>query len=435
MKAWRIRRQLTAAYNCAYIRLALNFYTAYETASENKGFENDRIAGLYDDFCALLRDFLEGKAVCGADELRHDVIREMEKVTNYTDVFQAYEYVMNRIEGRFSPKLVGKKPEDTEILTEEILTWLQTASDSSELRERLQVITEQLPVRFTKQKFFSLVEERLSIYKGFLRSGFEDMLYVLRSEGLLNRPAERDEIYGVLFDRMKELEQADLRNLSAEEYRRLAAGLEEGSGAIISLSGAIMELIDLVNDLCVMLLAEGTAVADLSCEQNTKEILKGILQLFDSKEWMEIPQEITDRLPALEGKQEQYFEQWIRDDISLEELAQEKGAEAEAAWKTGLLMSGSAFMSLEKPDMDQGEVDEAFFREKLDELFKDMTESWKGLPKAIVRAAMAKCISSLPADFRSLDEAREYIQGSLNSCSDETEREACASLIRSLIEE
>lgn len=435
MKAWRIRRQLTAAYNCAYIRLALNFYTAYETASENKGFENDRIAGLYDHFCALLGDFLEGKAVCGADELRHDVIREMEKVTNYTDVFQAYEYVMNRIEGRFSPKLVGKKPEDTEILTEEILTWLQTASDSSELRERLQVITEQLPVRFTKQKFFSLVEERLSIYKGFLRSGFEDMLYVLRSEGLLNRPAERDEIYGVLFDRMKELEQADLRNLSAEEYRRLAAGLEEGSGAIVSLSGAIMELIDLVNDLCVMLLAEGTAVADLSCEQNTKEILKGILQLFDSKEWMEIPQEITDRLPALEGKQEQYFEQWIRDDISLEELAQEKGAEAEAAWKTGLLMSGSAFMSLEKPDMDQGEVDEAFFREKLDELFKDMTESWKGLPKAIVRAAMAKCISSLPADFRSLDEAREYIQGSLNSCSDETEREACASLIRSLIEE
>ena len=48
---------------------------------------------------------------------------------------------------------------------------------------------------------------------------------------------------------------------------------------------------------------------------------------------------------------------------------------------------------------------------------------------------MAKCLSSLPANFQSLDEAREYIQGSLNSCSDEIEREACADLIRSLMEE
>ena len=98
-------------------------------------------------------------------------------------------------------------------------------------------------------------------------------------------------------------------------------------------------------------------------------------------------------------------------------------------------MSGSAFMSLEKPEADEAETDEAFFREKLDELFKDMTEFWKELPKAVVRAAMAKCLSSLPVDFRSLDEAREYIQGSLDSCSDEAEREACADLIRSLMEE
>ena len=38
MKAARIRRQLTAAYHCSYIRLALNFYTAYEAAAEMIGF-------------------------------------------------------------------------------------------------------------------------------------------------------------------------------------------------------------------------------------------------------------------------------------------------------------------------------------------------------------------------------------------------------------
>ena len=237
------------------------------------------------------------------------------------------------------------------------------------------------------------------------------------------------------FDRMKAFEQADLRHLTAQEYRHLASELEEGSREINALSGEILCLIDMVNDLCVILLAQGTAVSDLSCEQNTKEILKGIQTLFASKEWEDIPEEVTDRLPALEGKQEQYFEQWLRDDISLEELQEENGPEAEAAWKAGLLMSGSAFMSLEKPNADEAEVDEVFFREKLDALFKDMGERWKELPKAVVRAAMAKCLSSLPANFQSLDEAREYIQGSLNSCSDEIEREACADLIRSLMEE
>ena len=435
MKAGRIRRQLTAAYHCSYIRLALNVYTAYEAAAEKKGFENDRIAGLYDRFCELLGICLEGQADCRADELRQDVIREMEMVTDYTDVFQAYEYVMNRLEGRFAPKLIGKKPEDTEELTEEIMSWLQCASDPAEFRGRLQIITGQLPVRFTKQKFFALLEDRLSIYKGLARSGFEDILYVLRAEGLLNRPMVRKEAYGALFDRMKEFEQADLRHLTAEQYRYLADVLEEGSREINAVSGEILCLMDMVNDLCVILLAQGTAVSDVSCEKSAKEILKGVLGLFESKKWTEIPQTVTDCLPALEGKQEQYFEQWIRDDISLEELQEESGPEAEAAWKAGLLMSGSAFMSLEKPDKDETETDEAFFREKLDELFKDMTECWKGLPKAVMRAAMAKCLSALPSNFRSLDEAREYIRGSLDSCSDETEREACAGLIRSLIEE
>lgn len=435
MNAARIRRQLTAAYHCSCIRLALNFYTAYEAAAEKKSFENDRVAGLYDRFCELLAACLKGQTDCRADELRQDVIREMEKVTDYTDAFQGYEYVMNRIEGRFVPKLMGKKPEDTERLTEEILSWLQTAPDPAELCERLQMITGQLPVRFTKQKFFALLEERLSIYKGLARSAFEDTLYILRSEGLLNRPMVREEAYGALFDRMKEFEQADLRHLTAQQYRHLAAELEEGSREINDVSGELLCLTDMVNDLCVILLAQGTAVSDLSCEQNTKEILEGILKIFESKKWVEIPQEITDCLPALEGKQEQYFEQWLKEDISLEELQEENGPQAEAAWKAGLLMSGSAFMSLEKPEADEAETDEAFFREKLDELFKDMTEFWKELPKAVVRAAMAKCLSSLPVDFRSIDEAREYIQGSLDSCSDETEREACADLIRNLMEE
>ena len=91
-------------------------------------------------------------------------------------------------------------------------------------------------------------------------------------------------------------------------------------------------------------------------------------------------------------------------------------------------------MSLEKPGQEEAETDEAYFREQLEILFRDMNEVWETLPKPVMRAAMAKCLSSLPVNFRSLDEAREYIRGSLDGCSDETEREASVRLIRMLME-
>lgn len=56
----------------------------------------------------------------------------MEKLTAYTDIFQAYEYVMNRVEGRFMPQLVGKQPEDTDALLDEIISYLTQSDDPAD---------------------------------------------------------------------------------------------------------------------------------------------------------------------------------------------------------------------------------------------------------------------------------------------------------------
>ena len=128
----------------------------------------------------------------GLESLRQDAIKEMEKLTAYTDIFQAYEYVMNRVEGRFMPQLVGKKPEDMETFMDEVIQYLAGTSDPADFHERFQLIISQLPVRFTKNKFFALVEEGMSVYKGAPEAGLEDMIYVLRSEALLNRPLASD---------------------------------------------------------------------------------------------------------------------------------------------------------------------------------------------------------------------------------------------------
>ena len=98
MQIKRMKRQLSAACHYSYTRLALNYYMYYETSLEESLLDN-RLEPLNTAFHGLLRGFLDG--TCAEDALwglRSQVMAEMETATAYTDAFQAYEYVLNRLE-------------------------------------------------------------------------------------------------------------------------------------------------------------------------------------------------------------------------------------------------------------------------------------------------------------------------------------------------
>lgn len=442
MEIRKIKRRLTAAYHYSFIRMTLNFYTCYEMMAEKTGEPESEVLALYARYLEILSSFLEKQDMTleGLESLRQDAIKEMEKLTAYTDIFQAYEYVMNRVEGRFMPQLVGKKPEDMETFMDEVIQYLTGTSDPADFHERFQLIISQLPVRFTKNKFFALVEEGMSVYKGAPEAGLEDMIYVLRSEALLNRPLASDGDcetgeghYQKLYHMLEEFLQTDFRTLQAAEYYHLSSELEKAGEMISIESGDILMLMDLINDLYVLLLGEGQVIMDLEETQVMTKILKDVLTLFKEDKWREIPEETADLLPKLEGKQESSFDQWMANEISMEELAKENTPEAEKLWKMELLLSGSSFASLERKASEKT-VDEARIRKELDQLFADIRDSWKDLPKVLTRAAMAKCLSNLPITFKSSDEVESYIRNSLDSCSDEVEKEGCIRLIRSIME-
>ena len=63
MKTGRIRRALTASCHYSYMKLALNFYMAYEVAAETGGFKYDRIGRLYGRFCEILEKYLKEEPV------------------------------------------------------------------------------------------------------------------------------------------------------------------------------------------------------------------------------------------------------------------------------------------------------------------------------------------------------------------------------------
>ena len=56
-------------------------------------------------------------------------------------------------------------------------------------------------------------------------------------------------------------------------------------------------------------------------------------------------------------------------------------------------------------------------------------------PKRVVRAVMAKVISSLPMVFANSDQVREYLVNGLESCVDLAEREASMELLEQSLRE
>ena len=440
MQTKRMKRQLSAACHYSYTRLALKYYMYYETSLEDSLLDN-RLEPLNAAFHGLLRGFLDGPCPEDAlEELRNQVAAEMETATAYTDAFQAYEYVLNRLEGRFAPQPVGNMAgeDHDEAMTERIMGYITDSQDAMTVNERIRSVLGQLPVRLTRNKFFSLVEEGLSVYRGSTRESLDDMFYILRSEALLYVPADMVTGYEELHSILEELRTADYRSMTPESYRHLTDEMKRAGHMLMDDTAELMLLMELVNDLYVLFISRDSAMMEVSEEQCLNRILSGILSLFEAGTDAPIPDGITGLLDRLEGRQEAYFEQWMEDGLSSGELRDIKGQEGEASklYKVEMLLSGSSFMSLASAGQELGElVDQAMLSAAASRFFEEFSSAFEGQPRVLVRAVMAKVLSSLPVFFQSLDEVREYIRNSLESCTDYMEKAITMKLITDMMEQ
>lgn len=438
MQLRTIKRQLSAACNFAYTRLALNYYMYYETSLEDSLLSN-RLAPLNAAFHTLLKGFLEG--ACdeeGLDFLRKQVTAEMEAATAYTDAFQAYEYALNRLEGRFAPQLLGDGASHEDAMTMRIMSYITDTDEAAEVNERIRSVLGQLPVRLTKQKFFALVELGVSAYRGGSRESLDDMFYILRSEALLNTPEDMVTGYEELHSVLEEMRTADYKGMGAEQYRHLTDELKRAGRMLMDDTGELMLLMELVNDLYVLSVSRSYAMMEVSEEQGLRDILEAVLALFEAGKDEPIPADVTESLTRLEGKQETYFEQWVENSLSVEELngIGRQDGDGATLYKVEILLSGSSFMSLDAPKTDSGTaVDDAVLRQALDRFFGELSEAFKVQPKVLVRAIMAKVLSSLPVFFNSLEEVQEYIKSSLISCTDYMEKAVTMKLIGDMMKE
>ena len=429
-----MKKSLTAAFQYSCTRMALNYYIYFEGAAEEEN-RSPWEETFRRDFQRIMGAALKGESSLGElEDLRRKAMDKMEVLTAYTDCFQVYEHVLNRLELRYVPSEEKQALPDDEALASEILRFLTSSRDSALMNERIQMVMEQLPIRFTKSKFFSLVQEGLSIYKGSEKSSLDAMMYVLRTESMIQLPDNMKEGYEDLYEILSMLSGADYKNLSQEEFNRLADGLQIASGQILDISGQLMLEMDLINDLYVMHLAGTHAVMDAAEKQNLTGLLQVIWTKLETEDYSIPEDQVEDMLVQLEGKQERYYERWLRYDTSGNGETGENGSElSEALRKTGLLLSGSSFVELEQAAGDSAEVTENMLDEEIQKFFQELSRLWDGMPRVTVRAVMARILSSLPVCFNSVPELEAYVKNSLESCTDMDEKTISMELIRTIM--
>lgn len=424
------KRQASLAYGCALTRLALNLYLHFEEWSGSLEEKLPWQKELEESYMKLLGRYLSGEReelLEALDEFRARVQKETSSVMAYSDGFLIYEYALNRVERRFKKSMSIDVEEKA--FVGNLMRYVASAKDGAVQNQRIGQIVGQLPVRFTRQKYFAMIHDGLTSYIGSDLAGLEDMMFLLKSgsmaalkEGFREEYTEFNEIFA-------SLSKLSFKNMEKETYDHAIEQVMLAAEKLTALSGDCVSLEEMANDLYILCLTGADAMRETWEEDSAAGILRGLWQQ-EQRGSREIPEELTNCLPKLEGIQEEYTEKYQRLDFHWEDSQEEIRQKGQMV---DLLMSGSAFVSL-RQNRESRNVSQEDVKKAADDFFASVGPILSSCQKPVTRAIMAATLSCLPVFFHSPDELQAYIQDSLSCCTDLAEKEACMDLLIQLME-
>jgi hypothetical protein len=432
-----MKKQMTAAYQYSYVRLVLNYYTLLETVAEEAP-QSQQMTAYLKRLNSLIGEYISGNEVTNdLLALRKDMTHEVEVLTSYADCFQIFEYILNRMERKFIPS--GKTNDGDEPFLKRLMEFITAASDAAVMNGRIKQIIGQLPVRLTKQKFYSLLMEGLSVYLGSPRENLRDMMYSLRTESMVSLPEGMDAGHKDIYEILQQFKRMDYRNMTVESYEEASAKLSYASQVLTDESGYYVMLQDLINDLCVLIFARPDAVIDINEEDFYRSVISGIKVKLDQEDFSVTEDEFLDQLTQLEGRQETYYERYLNVEVLKENEQSADDPDYIRSMNVDRLLSGSSFAELMiwKETLSEEEnavVDKSYLDQQAEAYIHELDELFADAPKPVVRAVMAKILSDLPVYFHSIDEIQEYMRGSLLVCQDQAEKETCMELLEELMD-
>lgn len=439
-------------HDYALIQVMMQYYVMCEQY-EDGFFKEEEVF----DTVHFIREMIEEVFEKGADrdtcisrleEERTKVIRKMEVLTNYTDQLMIYEYILNRLEYKFDPSAdLEKISEEDTVFAQQLLQYILSVKDNYVVNEKIKDIIGQLPIRMARSRFFELVKNSITLYKGSEKDSLDSYLYVLRTSATLYEPEAEGTYFKDWREFAEKLKTVDFENLEQAEFDALFDELKEKAQDIADASEVFVTLQELINSLCVYLLfdKQDNANNKVAWEKETelcKDVIATIIERRKDGADSVISEELMEKLEQLEGAPEKIMMhvQQLTGSFQMAKEAyaekiQELGLDKEfdEFEKAETLLSSSIFVEFKEKSLET--VTDEMAEKETVKLVEEFSQLFKENSIRFVRAVIACVISRMPVFFTNIEEVSEYIQSSLSQCRDVAEKKASYELLRGMLVE
>ncbi len=436
-------------YNrAAHMQFTMNYYTYYEVLEEYTGYKKEEIESILGRLNEIVETTVIGsatgmemeEAIKNIAGLRSEVTATMSILTTFVDIFSRYEYVLNRIEHRFSEKMLPDNYSDEE-MTRQIMRYIISDEDNAVINGKISEIIGQLPVRMVKNKFYEYVNKGVNVYSEAGKQSFDDYMYTLRTAALLDRPEGFGEKFGELNEILEKFDTFKFSDITKEQFDELSKNLAYVADATNEMVNIYMMATELINDVYVITLA--SPYANESEEADIcKRIDRQIFDLFGNGEYATIDSDTEAMMIELEGRPERIGAEYSGAEYALDTVHSDYMEMAssvmcshvyESLFVCQKLLSGSLFVELSE-NSDDDTLDKEYFENTKKKLIDDIANAFSNHDKMINRSIMSAVLSNLPVFFNNMEEIKEYVMTSLDNCRDSAEKLGCVEIINSIIE-
>lgn len=441
--------ELNAQYSCyATVKMSMNYYTMKEMIAEQETSVND-LCEYFDKLTALIKKHILGKDMADDSiiqdvrQLRDSVEYKMKNLTAFTDGYEIYEYILNRMEAGIKGSI---EQVNVDMLSSKMFKYVFSENDTVVINSKLQLLMAQLPVRMTKNKFYDIVTNTLTIYKGGEKASVDEFADMLRAAILIDTPDGFETEYPFLYNVYEALSSADYKNMDEKTFDELSDKLKKAAEIINNEVSSFMLLQEIINDVYTILLTKDSADSLNDNKSGYISSHKILAACIENDNPDDILMGMTDEFISVEGVQEDVYENIVILEAAFDDIRQANEAVIESLGlnkafeklsTASKLLSTSLFIDLDREytGVSSEIADNDYIMALRDKLTSQMTEAFNGKDRRVIRSMMSKILASMPIFMNTQQEIKDYFEYVLENCKDDSELTACYKLTSELMEE
>ena len=422
-------KDLSGLYGkAAILNLSMN-YASYFVNTREK--ETDRsFAGLGERINTLINSaivegtFKESKEKI--EKIREEVKGRVDAVTAFLSAFENFNYVLSR---KLNNKEYDGKEFDIDEEARKILAYIFEDDDNIAINSKIQRVISELPIRYTRGKFFDIIDNSVDRYTGGQKKALKAFAYMVRQAGMIYDLDKMQTLYPELADEFEYFKNFEFDKATKKELLIESVKLNSIIARCSELTDEGILVMEVVNDLYAVLLNgenldKEEAELEIEMIKFTNESFMDediSLEGFDVK--------MAEIFTKLEGKLENIYETLMVYEATLFDVQSRFAKEVLEAglkdeyddlYKCSILRQGSLFADLSDLE-DTGIVVLEDLDKLKDNLKTEFDRIFNEVDRSVRRGIMAQVIGSVPVYFENRTEVMDYIRASLASCSSREE--------------